>query len=70
MKRYIKPNTEITAMNVASYMLAASGEPNQATPGGNVFTGGNSSESTASVDENGNVEDMAKDYNAWTAWDE
>lgn len=70
MKRYIKPNTEITAMKVASGMLAASGDPNQATGNGNVFIGGNSSESNASGDANGNVEDMAKDFNAWTAWDE
>lgn len=71
MKRYISPNIEITVIKVTSHILAASGDPNQATSNGNIFIGGNSSESTASGDENGNVEDMAKKhYDAWTTWDD
>lgn len=72
MKKYIKPNIEIAAMRVHCNFLAGSGDgkPNQAlSDGSGTHIGGYSQGSDASGD-NGNVEDMAKDYNAWTTWDE
>ena len=53
------------------HFLANSRSDNQINDGGNIHTGGNSSESTDTGNDNGSVDDMAKKhYNAWDAWDE
>ena len=73
MKYYIRPITEITGLKASTYILAGSGDGSQnqvVNNGGGVHIGGNSQGSTAQGDANGNVEDMAKDFNAWSTWDE
>lgn len=71
MKKYIKPITELCGIKIQASLLSGSGSLNRADDSGNTYIGGNSqASSSTSGDTNGNVEDMAKDHNAWSSWDD
>lgn len=70
MKTYIKPTTELCGIKIHTELLSGSGSLNKADDSGNTYIGGNSQESTSGSDANGNVDDMAKDHNAWSSWDD
>lgn len=75
MKTYIKPYTYCTHLTEESHILAgsnpASTYPNQAkNDGTGVFTNGYSSEYNGNGDSNGNVDEMAKQHDAWSTWDD
>lgn len=71
MKIYIKPATELCGLRLHAELLSGSGSLNKADDSGNTYIGGNSQESGSTTgDGNGNVEDMAKDHNAWSSWDD
>ena len=70
MRQYTKPSIDLYSVNT-EHFLANSRSDNQINDSGNIHTGGNSSESTDTGNDNGSVDDMAKKhYNAWDAWDE
>lgn len=71
MKTYIQPTTELCGVKIKAELLSGSGSPNKADATGNVYVGGYSQASGSTTgDTNGNVEDMAKDHNAWSSWDD
>ena len=70
MKTYIKPTTELCGIKIKAELLSGSGSLNRANDNGNTYVGGNSQQSDGRVDTNGNVDDMAKDHNARSSWDD